>query len=648
VVARSSSVAGFAPEQRPRIAVAADGSLAAIQEPARITVVEVPSCAAFAELGTDPAAEACEVAWVGTPPRLLVLSRFASHSTAHLVDPFGPRTIAEIRLEAPMRLYAAVGAYALAIGAQAAAVLAATDRSLMPYQFPARTMPVTAGAAGTQFMVALPGAIEEWDPQARMPKRRLKLPRPAGITAVGGSDRVVWMTTTQEPQRIDVIPLVNRGQPKAHDLPEPIAQVASHPRSDMIACIGATSGRVWVVDLDGRTGLRMIGAEGIERPDAVGLVLGRVAGVLAAQSQRAITVVTLDRNDAAENDAPRAKVASAPPTDKRSTLYGDADENDDDHRKDEGPTNVTLAAPASPTEEPVVAAVPPPASNATVSKPRTPAPPVTAVAPRAPVKPTLPQFGTPAPSPSSAAPGSDDVLAAWRDRIESPRARTAQPFATLWPEASALWRDEILGWARAVAAGDDAPLLPGSPIEAIARRFDVSPDLEPVLALAYARHLSGHDGIAAIDVIDLQRDITRNWAEALGRGELVASGAATFRGSRFRLADVVLRALDEHAPVTGALVGVPGFVSLLGPCVIVARGPLEIVAEACVSSIGGAILAAHADADPQELAIEARPYGAAPMWRVRVDALARVPDKPFILVADDDTIADALGVPRLT
>jgi hypothetical protein len=83
--------------------------------------------------------------------------------------------------------------------------------------------------------------------------------------------------------------------------------------------------------------------------------------------------------------------------------------------------------------------------------------------------------------------------------------------------------------------------------------------------------------------------------------------------------------------------------------VIVAAGPLAIIAEACLASIGGAILAANADADPQELAAEARPYGAAPMWRVRAEQLVRVPaDRPFILVADDDATADQLGVPRLT
>src|SRR5204862_3951192 len=103
---------------------------------------------------------------------------------------------------------------------------------LPKHAFPARAVPVAAGAAGNQLLVAIEGApagwIEEWDPQARMPKRRLKLPGPAEVSAVGGSDRVVWWTTRAQPQRIDVLALVNRGQPKHHELPEPIAHVAAH------------------------------------------------------------------------------------------------------------------------------------------------------------------------------------------------------------------------------------------------------------------------------------------------------------------------------------------------------------------------------------------------------------------------------------
>lgn len=715
----SPSTQVFTPSDRPRVAVAADGTLAAIQEPSRITVVEIPSCSQFAELGTDECAEASEVAWVGTPPRLLVLSRFPSHSTVHLVDPFGPRSLAELRLDSPMRLYAAVGSFALAIGAVNTAMLAATDKSLTLYQFPARALPTCAGASGTQFVVALPGVIEEWDPQSRMPKRRLKLPRPATITAVGGSDRVVWMTTQQEPARIDVIPLVNRGQPKAHDLPEPIATVASHPRSDVIACIGATSGRVYVVDLDGRDGLRIVGPQGIDRAEAVGLVLGRVVGVLAAQAQHAISVVPLDRSEPGPDGAP----VNGPTAARRSSLFGSPDDSD------AAQTAVTLASPlpdsragrqaspppignpmpavtrlqpptsqasrnggpasetapteplplfsssiaASPTSSagPTSFAAPPRSSQSSFAVPPvTPPPPTSASDARA-IDDTIPppSVGMPpslSPSAALAAPPraidarrgvaetipfavSDerrDYFTAFRESVEHARARTAEPIAPMWADAGSEWRDELVVWTRSVDAGQVGSVDGARPLEMLATRYDVSFALVPALAWLYGQHLLGRDGGAPAD---LAQRLGAGWDEALGRGELVRRGIATFADSRIRLADVVQRALDESPPVTGTLVGTPGVVSLLGPCAIVAAGPLTIIAQACLPSIGGAILAANPDSDPAELASEARAYGAAPLWRVRAELLPRVPrEHPIILVVDDDLTAGLLGVPRLT
>src|SRR5882757_6762246 len=280
--------------EQPQLAVASDGSLAALYEAGRISLLELPGGAVFAEIAVDPDAAASEIAWVGAPPRLLVLSRYAGHSTVHMLDPAGPHSIAEIRLELPMRLAISVGNSALVIGPLGAAVLATTDSHVLVYPFATRSVPLAAGAAANQFVVALGSAIEEWDPQSRLPKRRLRLPRAAAITAVGGSERVVWMTTQQEPARIDVIPLVNRGQPKAHDLPEPIASITGQPRGDLVACIGTETGRLYVVDLDGRFRLRTFSLEGFDRIDSVGLVMGRMLAVIAAQAQRPIAIVPLE------------------------------------------------------------------------------------------------------------------------------------------------------------------------------------------------------------------------------------------------------------------------------------------------------------------------------------------------------------------
>src|SRR4051812_46751115 len=99
MAARSvSPPGGSSPGEPLRVSVAADGTLAAIHESPRVRLLEVPSGTALAEIGVDPNALASEVAWVGTPPRLLVLARHAAHSTVHLLDPYGPRSLAEIQL----------------------------------------------------------------------------------------------------------------------------------------------------------------------------------------------------------------------------------------------------------------------------------------------------------------------------------------------------------------------------------------------------------------------------------------------------------------------------------------------------------------------------------------------------------------------
>jgi hypothetical protein len=628
---------GYAPFEEPRISVGGDGSLAAIHEASRVTLLEIPSGAAFAEIGVDPDALASEVAWIGAPPRLLVLSRYAAHSTVHLLDPYGPRTIAEIRLESPMRLFATVGAAALVVGSLGAAVLAATENHLTPYQFPARTVPVAAGAAAGQFVVALAGSIEEWDPQSRMPKRRLRLPRAAAITAVGGSDRVVWMTTQQEPARIDVIPLVNRGQPKAHDLPEPIARVASHPRSDLVACVGADTGRLYVVDLDGRTRMRVLAPEGLDRIDSIGLVVGRMVGVVAAQARRPIAILPLDGREL--DGDPAAVPAGMLP---RGEPAG----------RDE---------PAAP--EPRAAEPPPPRIDPGLSASDAPLAPAAArLAPAATPVASLFRHATSQPAARPAVPvaikpatSASERFSAWRDlvRQNQPRAEpiavapapptAGLPAARTDPRQS--WRDEIVAWSRAVVAGaleHNAPTPPA--IDALLARFELAQQLQPVLVLLYGAHLCGERGAPPIDVA---RVLDRQWDDALGRGELAMRGVARTIASRVALAPMILRVLDDLPPVTGTLIGDPGTTALLGPCLVVAPAdePLTQVAARCLPQVGGAILAATGEPDRHELLFEARAYGAAPM--LRPAALEAVPGVPAIFVLDDAELADRLGLPRL-
>jgi hypothetical protein len=210
-------------------------------------------------------------------------------------------------------------------------------------------------------------------------------------------------------------------------------------------------------------------------------------------------------------------------------------------------------------------------------------------------------------------------------------------------DSRASWRDEVVAWTCAFHAGAaalDAPAAP--PIEVLIARFDLAPALHSVLVLLYGAHLCGERGVAPAEVARL---LDRQWDEALGRGELAARGVADHAGSRVALSPLVLRVLDELPPATGVLVGRPGSVTLLGPCVVVAGDePLVAVAERCAPQVGGAILAATGEPARAQLVLEARARGAAPMLRAVLDA---APSDAAIFVIDDAELAERLGLPRL-
>jgi hypothetical protein len=180
-------------------------------------------------------------------------------------------------------------------------------------------------------------------------------------------------------------------------------------------------------------------------------------------------------------------------------------------------------------------------------------------------------------------------------------------------------------------------------IDALAERFGL-PQLARVLVLLYGAHLCGERGAAPAEVA---RVLGGAWDEALGRGQLAARGVAVYASSRVQLAAPILRALDELPPVTGTLVGAPGTIALLGPCVVVAGDePIGAIAARCAPTVGGAILAAHEGADLREVLLEARARGAVSMLRSAGD-LEQVPAEPVVLVVSDEAIAGELGLPRL-
>ena len=641
-----------------RIVVAADGTFAAVIQPHRICVLDLPSAAELWEIGTDAAATAVDAAWVGSPPRLLVLSRFETWSTVHLLDVRAADSVGELKLASPARMLACVGQHALVIGDNGAAILTTADH-LALHQFPARTLPAAAGAAANQFVVAIPGVIEEWDPQARVPKRRLRLPRPTTITALGGSERVVWIATKADRARIEVMPLINRGQPKSHELPEAIATVSGHPRSDVIVCVGE-EGRAYAIDLDGRTRLRALAFPDIDRVEAAALVMGRTPGVVAAQRGKPFRFIELDVREAYVGPAtslpPRAPEASEP---LRSSLVEESAPLPVARTPLESPFSLpkvtTLAAP---TAVPEVAADPTSSAKtarnlaarfAAVRERReaalaesgahavpTDMPPV--------APPAAPEASGPLASVLQAAATFATTFVPPTKPTPAATAAAAKPAPDIQPRA---WRDACVEWAERVIAREPAGPAPSvETIRDLVARFELSPELVNALALLYGAHLAGHDGVAPVaiaHVLDFADE--RRWAEALGRGELAVMRVATYEGSRVRLAAVVRRVLDDLFPGTGTLVGAPAIIAVLGACVIVERGASAIdLAAQHAARAGGAILVGHDERTSAEVCFEARAIGAVAM--LPASKFDGEVNAPVIYVADDDDDAERLGLPR--
>jgi hypothetical protein len=200
-----------------------------------------------------------------------------------------------------------------------------------------------------------------------------------------------------------------------------------------------------------------------------------------------------------------------------------------------------------------------------------------------------------------------------------------------------------MGPGDSLARGNPRGVPVPAAIDKVIARFELAPALQPVLVLLYGAHLCGQRGVAPVDVARLH---DHRWDDALGRGELAARGVAEYAGSRVALSTTVLRVLDELPPATGVLVGEPGAVVLLGPCVVVDDAALAELAERHRARVGGAIIVARDGVDRAALLLEARACGAVAMLRISA-SLDAVPTEPAIYVVSDAELADRLGVPRL-
>ena len=508
----------FVPTSPTSLSAAPDGMWVAVVEPGGITVVDPRTGQVHGEVGVAPDAT-CDVGWADQPSRLVVVQQHADHSLVHLVDVTdAPTPHGEVRVEHPVHVVASGAQQALLAGGSGALVARSLNDRLAVGEFPTNAPPTCGGPFGLQHVVvATAGALEEWDLNSRMARRRFRLPG-STVRHVGGTEREVWMVTEGNLARVEVVPLVNRGQPRAHDLAEPVAAISAHPRVELVVYIGATTGQAHVIDLQGKGRGRPIGRPG-QKACALVARRGQVFAVLATPGAP-LAIEVLDGRGV----EPPAPLPPPPVTDL-------------------GPT----AAIATAAVDRAVAAAD-----------------------------RLSGLGD-GPSPTSSrelaqrlrdAPLALEELEEHEEHEEprttpdeTPERKELGPTAPAAAVArGASWRDQLIAWARGTLAGNlqAAPRLEA--LDQLGDRIGVPDALDPAIALLYGAHLLGHDGVAAADLAQV---LTRSWDEALGSGQLAALGVARWQRSRVRLSPEIRDALDERPPRHGKLVTTDGTVFLV-------------------------------------------------------------------------------------
>lgn len=617
-----------------------DHPLVAIVEPERVAVVSAPDGELVAEVGLRADAEGVDVAWLGQPPRLVVVSRLHDCTELHLLDVTaegGARMCGDRRVEGSMRLMAVNGNYGLLCGATTAAVLTRNEDHLAIHPVAARGLPTAAGALGTQIVVALVGLLEIWDPVARVAKRRLKLPRPAQIRAVGGSERQIWLCTLSEPRRLEVLPLVNRGQPKAHDFDEAIGAIAGHPKLDVAVCAGADSGVLYVVDLEGRYPTRELGADVFGgRPMAMGIVGGRVPAIVAIAAGQPVRTIGFDRlplgqgrraatAPGAPMEAPRLgalgeraeATASARDDDASNATVFDSmlgqrvlrpvGERVSDDVEASGAGAVTVLRRGGARDAPEEVRTGPSATLALIDRLSAwrEAPPAAAASePRAASASDedarSPRDADPRPQPArrdADAGGERPAPGVAAGAAHALRAAPAPP-----PAAASSWRDAVVRWVSGGERGhlgEPPPLAPR--LHELLLRLELPTSLAPALQALYGAHLLGRRaGSAALLAAALGEDRREaSWREALGGGALAQSGLLRARRSRVRLAGAARRFLDELPAKHGVLVGAGERPAGPAPAALVCALPADADAaraalEELAGALGGKLLVARA------------------------------------------------------
>ena len=682
----------LAPLGAPRsVAVHRDGELAVIVGQGRALVLSLADLTVVASFELDAAAIAVDAVWLAE--RLLVSETFATHTRVHLYDVSGTtiRTCSETQIESSFRVRGGGGSAALLLANNQAAVCTCTHDSVLIYPFASRAVPISVGAGSGVVVVGTSGAVEEWDLQTRTVRRRWKLAPSALPLAVGATERVIWFLAKHDPTRIEVIPLVNRGQPKVQVFGDAVVQVCGAAKADwVVGLVG--DGRIHAFDLEGRVAPVQLPAIDGMIATVIGLAVARTTQ-LVAMDETGIAVVGLDANNRLiaqkqwrdmDGLAPVARPVHQAPAGVTLAVSGP---------ETLGPSVAAAAVPtlmsmpSAALEQAAIAAViaaaPAPVATAVAAAialltpsatseahaardshaqanastgagapvafvPLTAGPAVGFAPSVVPMVATAGRAAAPTPAGSLI-----QRLDAWRARVKidgrSDGASGPSRFA-----ARENWRDPVSDFAQNLDIRGferDGQVPPR--IALLLQRVELDVAFAMAVMLLYGSYLNGEAGIARVS---LARILDGNWLEATGNGELQRCGIAEYSGHLITLPVAVQRFLDERAPqagslsrgATGAHAAAADSPSVIVVTTLVASDPTTL-AQHCVDAAGGTWLAAAANdrATLRAAALEARLHNAGLVIAVPDAATALgvgYVDQLLMFAVTDADVARQLGL----
>lgn len=487
-----TSVPAVAVPDPVRLAADVSGNRIGLIEPGRVVLVEVPSLAAMSELGIAGDLADNDVHFVGDMGRLAVMSRSAGRAVMHLVDPEGPTKVGEVQFRNSARIVAVAGNFVLTVAGNVTAVVDITQRELAAIPLPTRGAVTQAASLGpTTVVLAIGGALEQWDLEQRTPGRRLRLDRPIDPFVLGGNPDRIWVVQRDTRRIVDIITLSSRTT-KQLELPEAALVIEAHPDGDLVAMIGADTRRGYVVDL-----VRAIPPTLLDGGELTALAWAENGDSIVVKPETGTLTLLGTRPE-----------PEAPPP--------------DDEEPAAGPSS--LEEPQAPDE-----AAKPAAGNWSRDE----------------ISRRLAQWRSRYQSEEAAAANRDEP------DDEEPVA-TPTPASMPAPVPSGGWRGQLADWSRAILARQIRPLpeeLDRTALELIAVRTNLPPALLPAIALLYGAYLLGHRDVAPIDLAAVT---DYAWPEALAQGQLVLAGITATKRGRTRLVAEVRAVLDEAPPLARA------------------------------------------------------------------------------------------------